>query len=354
MTPCQPSSRHADLPQQLSGVGELEDALTRPSAALVESVRGLPSPVVVLGAGGKMGPTLAVLAKRAAEQAQVPLEVIAVSRFSNPTSKLWLESRGVRTHSADLLSAKEVEQLPNAGSVIYLVGVKFGTRDAPSLTWAANTLVPAAVCQRYPDLPMVALSTGNVYPMVSVSSGGARENHPLTPLGEYANSAVARERIFEYASQRWGNRLVLVRLNYAVELRYGVLLDLATQIERGDSIDLTTGFFNCIWQGDANEMILRMVPYATRPPTVFNLTGLETLSVREIAMRLGQKLGKPVRFVNQESDHALLSHAHALVEKLGSQYLGVERLLDWTADWIRKGGVTLGKPTHFEVRDGQY
>jgi len=332
---------------------QLDEILTRPRPVLLDFIGRVASPLVILGAGGKMGPSLAVLAKRAAVSVGCDLEVVAVSRFSNRSTQAWLESQHIRTINANLLIKEELSKLPDSANLLYLVGMKFGTVQNPYLTWAVNSLVPAHVMERYPAAKVSALSTGNVYPAVSVHSGGAREDHPLTPLGEYANSAVARERIFEFFARKQHTPLALLRLNYAVELRYGVLSDIARKVDREEAIDLANGCFNCIWQGDANEMILRSLDIATNPPQPWNLTG-PILRVRDIAARFGQLLGKTPRFSGQESDTALVSNAEKLCARLGSPATPLEVVMQWTAAWIRQKGRSLNKPTHFEVRDGQY
>ena len=330
---------------------ELEDALTRPRPVLTDFIRTVQSPLVILGAGGKMGPTLAIMARRAAESAKHSLRVIAVSRFSDAHARAILEKSGIETHEADLLERGSYSQLPDAHDVIYLVGLKFGTAQNPSLTWAINTLVPAYAVERYGTARMVALSTGNVYPLVSVKSGGAREVHLLTPVGEYANAAVARERVFEYCGQKHGTSITLLRLNYAVELRYGVLVDIARRVWAGEDIDLSNGFFNCIWQGDANEFILRSLALE---PGAWNLTGSDVLSVRNIAEQFGNRFSKKPRFINRESDTALLNNPQKICQRLGPPPTSLETMLDWIAHWVRAGGRYLGKPTHYEVRDGSY
>jgi dTDP-4-dehydrorhamnose reductase len=329
----------------------LEDVLTRPRPVLVEFIRTVESPLVILGAGGKMGPTLAVLARRAAEAAKRPLRVVAVSRFSDAPAKAALEKAGVETCEADLLDRGSFKRLPDARNVIYLVGLKFGTAQNPSLTWAINTLVPAYAVERYANARMVALSTGNVYPLVPVKSGGATEEHPLTPLGEYANAAIARERVFEYCGGKHNTAVMRIRLNYAVELRYGVLVDIARRIWAGETVDLANGYFNCIWQGDANEMILRSLGLDPGP---WNLTGPGIVSVRKVAEQFGQLFSKKIRFVNQESQTALLNNAAKICERLGPPPTSLETMIEWIAHWVRGGGRSLDKPTHFEVRDGSY
>ena len=301
-----------------------------------------------------MGPSLCVLAKRAAESAGTSVNVVAISRFSNEETRSWLEAQGVRTLSCDLMDRGAVAGLPDAENVVYLVGLKFGTQDDPARTWAVNTLIPAFVAERYARARIVALSTGNVYPQVPVGGGGSVESDALTPLGEYANAAVARERIFEYFSGRHGTPATLIRLNYAVELRYGVLVDIAQMVWRGDPVDVTVGHLNCIWQGDANDMILRALRLAECPPTAVNLTGIQQLSVHDLAGRLGELMDRPVQVTGTEGPAALLSNTTRMQRLLDTPPTTIDRMLEWTADWIRSGGATLDKPTHFQVSDGQY
>ena len=333
---------------------ELEDALARPRPILIKAIRSVQTPLLILGAGGKMGPTLAVLARRAADEAGHPLRIIAVSRFSDGRAREWLRGHGVEVCEADLLERESFARLPEAENIIYLVGLKFGTAQNPALTWAINTLPPAYTVERYLKARIVALSTGNVYPMVPVKSGGATEDQPLTPLGEYANAAVARERVFEYCSRKHDTAVALIRLNYAVELRYGVLVDIARHVWTEAPIDLRNGYFNCIWQGDANEMILRALPLASTHASAWNLTLPGIASVRETASAFGRLLGKAPRFVNTESDTALLSNAGRICAQLDRPATTLEAMIEAIAPWVRNGGRYLDKPTHFEVRDGTY
>ncbi len=334
--------------------GELDEHLTRPSPALLAAIRHWSSPLVLIGAGGKMGPTLAVLAQRAAAAAGHPLEVIAASRFSNPAARDWLEARGVRTMACDLFDPKAAAQLPDTANLVYLVGLKFGTSNNAGATWAANTLVPARVCERFANARIVALSTANVYPATPVDSDGAEESATLEPVGEYGSAAVARERIFEFQSHRHGTPVVQLRLCYAVALRYGILSDIARRVVTGEPVPLANGWFNCIWQGDANEAALRALPLASSPPTALNLSRPERISVRAVANRFGELLGRRPVFSGTESDTALLINSGRLCRELGEPGIRVEQMIEWTAHWIRSDGRDLGRPTHFETRDGRY
>lgn len=344
----------SSLPAIVPSEDELLDLLTRPSAALVACIGGLAGPLMVLGAGGKMGPTLCLLAKRAAREAGRPLEIIAASRFSNPETRPWLEEQGIRTVSVDLLDRAAVQALPDAPDVIHLTGLKFGTLTNPSLTWATNTLGPAWAAERYASSRIVALSTGNVYPLVPVAGGGATEQQALTPIGEYANAAVARERVLEHFSQREQTRIALIRLNYAVELRYGVLVDIARRVWEERPIDVANGWFNCIWQGDANELVLRVLSLAASPASVWNLSSRKPISVRTTAQRFGELLGRPVHLIGTEAPDALICDPSALCARLGNPATPLDRVLEWIAHWVRNGGANLAKPTGFEVRNGQY
>jgi nucleoside-diphosphate-sugar epimerase len=342
------------LPDRIQTVEALDEIMTRPRSPLIEFIPTLSSPLVILGAGGKMGPTLAVLARRAADEAGHPLDVIAVSRFSDGQSRQWLEARGVKTLLCDLFDPAALRRLPDADNVIYLVGLKFGTAQNPAATWATNTLLPAYAAERYAKARIAALSTGNVYPLSPLASGGLPESAALTPLGEYANSGVARERLFEFFSAKYGTPITLVRLSYALDLRYGVLVDIARKVFAGQPVDVTMGYFNAIWQGDANDLILRSLSLASCPPMTLNVTGTQMISVRDAALRFGELLQRPVEIVGAEADTALLSDTARLVETLGAPLTPLDLVMRWTADWIASGGPLFDKPTHFEVRDGAY
>ena len=341
-------------PVIIADEARLDDVLTTPSATLLDFIPQVSSPLIILGAGGKMGPTLAVLAKHAADLAGHPLEVIAVSRYSNDTTRQWLENNGVQTVTADLVDDATWADLPDTANVIYLIGQKFGTEENPGLTWALNTLVPAAASRRYSQARIVALSTGCVYPMVPTGSGGATEVTAPEPIGEYASACLARERLFEFHAAQNDTAMTLIRLNYAIDLRYGVLHDIAQKIWRGESIDLAMGHFNCIWQGDANERILRSLGLAATPPRQLNLTSPETHAVRAVAQRLAELLEREVQFTGTEAETAWLSNPAAAVDILGVPETSLETMLNWTAYWTKTEGRSHGKPTHFQVRDGKY
>lgn len=341
-------------PEKIESEQALDEVLTRPGPDLIEWVRTVSSPMVLLGAGGKLGPTLAVLARRAALEAGCKLDIVAVSRFSDLSVRRRLESYEIRTLPCDLMEGESLHQLPDTDNLIYLVGLKFGTTQNPAATWAINTLIPANVCDRYPHCRFVALSSGSIYPLVPVVSGGAVEKHPLTPLGEYANACVARERIFEFYSHKNGTPIALLRLFYSVELRYGILVDLAAKVFTREPIDLKMGYFNWIWQGDANAMILRSLALVRTPPVSYNLTHPQIQSVRTIAVKFGELLGKPVCLTGSEADTALLGNPAQLCAQLGEPTMPIDVVIRWIADWMLRKGRLLEKPTHFEVRDGRY
>jgi hypothetical protein len=311
--------------------------------------------LVVLGVGGKMGPTLARMAKRASELAGVDRRVIGVSRFS-ASSKLEerLHSWGVETHRGDLLDAKSYTQLPDAPNVVFMAGMKFGSTGQESLTWAMNAFVPGLVSERYRDNRIAVFSTGNVYGLSPVGRGGSVEGDALNPQGEYALSCLGRERIFEHFSRTNQTKMSIIRLNYAVELRYGVLLDIAQKVFSGQTIPLEMGHLNAIWQTDATAMSLLSLSYASTPPFVINITGSEVLSVARTARQFGELFNKPVRLEGAESADALLNNAGKAFQLFGHPRAGIDQMLRWIADWVARGGETLEKPTHFENRRGDF
>ncbi len=342
------------IPDSFRDEEELDEFMTRPSVSLVNAVRAFPKRLLVLGAGGKMGPSLAVRAARAAGVAKHDMTVTAVSRFSDSASRAWLNARGVETVPCDLMDRRQTESLPDADAIVYLVGRKFGTSEHPDLTWAINTIPVVNAVDRYAGIPFVALSTGCVYPFVDAAGAGSNESDELTPIGEYANACVARERLFEYLSRKTGTPVVQVRLNYALDLRYGVLVDIARAIVEEGRVDVSMGWFNAIWQGDANDAILRLIPHADIPPLPINLTGEGKQSVRQMAMTLSGHLGKSVAIVGDEGHRALLSNTERSVELLGSPSVPLDVVAKWTAAWMLAGGRTLGKPTRFQETSGVY
>ena len=301
-----------------------------------------------------MGPTLARMARRALDRLGRRDRVFGVARFSTGNLPDQLRRDGVEPIACDLLDRDAVAKLPEAPLVIFMAGQKFGTSDGPDLTWVMNTLVPANVAERFCRSRIVVFSTGCVYPLVPVASGGSREEDALAPPGDYANSCVGRERIFSYFSRRQTTQVAIFRLNYAIDLRYGVLLDVAQKVWRGEPVDVTMGYANVIWQRDANAQALQCLAHAATPPWIVNVTGKETLAIRRIATRLGELLDRPARIVGQESATAWLSNPSKAYSLFGPPSADVDQLLQWTAAWLKRGGQTLDKPTHFEVRDGKF
>jgi len=332
---------------------DLELALSEPTPEVIETLRRLPGDIMLLGVGGKMGLSLASMARRAADVAGVRRRVIGVSRFSGGGESAF-QARGIETIRCDLLNDDELQQLPNAANIVFMTGKKFGSSEDMAATWAMNCHLLARVCARFRDSRIVAFSTGNVYGLTPVTRAGSLEEDALEPVGEYAMSCLGRERIFEYFSRSLGIPTALVRLNYACDLRYGVLVDLARLVWNTQPVDLTMGYFNTIWQGDANAQTLRAFDLVESPPSVVNVTGLELLSVRAVCEQLGARWQKPVRFVGIESDTALLSNTRRVVELFGPPRVSAGQLVEMVADWVARGGRSLGKPTHFESRSGRF
>ena len=339
-----------NLPDRIDDVAHLERLMCRPSAALVADLQEVEGDIMVLGVAGKMGPTVAGLAKAAVPDRRV----IGVARFSDPRSRATLDAMGVETIACDLLDEDALAALPKVRNVVFMAGRKFGASGDLGLTWAMNTHVPALVAQAFAGSRLVAFSTGCVYPFVDVSGGGATEDLPIDPPGEYAQSCVGRERMFEYFSRRSETPGRIVRLNYAIDMRYGVLHDIAAKILAGTPIDVTMGHVNVIWQGDAASQALRLLRHATVPTTPINVSGSETLCVRDLAARLGERMGREPVVTGTEAPTAWLVNTGAAQALFGEPLVDVERMLDWTADWMARDQPSLGKPTKFEVRDGRY
>ena len=342
------------LPAEITTEAVLEDTLAEPSQADVDCVARLNADVLVLGAAGKMGPSLARRVHRAMTRAGGPHKVIAVSRFSSPAVRAGLEADGIATVACDLLDPKQIAALPRVPNVLFLAGRKFGTLDRTDLTWATNTLVPARVAEHFHQSRMVVFSTGNVYPLVGSGSLGSTETDPPAPVGEYAQSCLGRERVVEFISHELAMPALMFRLNYAVDLRYGTLVDLAHKVFSGAPIDLRMGYFNAIWQGDANSYALRCLEICSSPPAVLNVTGPERISVREMADWFGFVFGRTPRFEHSEGPVALLSDSSRCRALLGEPSVPLTVLREWVAHWVRSGGASLNKPTHFEVTDGRF
>jgi nucleoside-diphosphate-sugar epimerase len=338
----------------LTSETELEERLSRPSAADIAAMKALNGDLLILGAGGKMGPSLARLARRASDEASKQRRIVAVARFSNPVLRKQLESAGIETIVADLLDAGSLAKLPEAPNVIFMAARKFGTTGSEHLTWALNTYLPGLVAERYHASRIVAFSTGNVYPLRPISLGGATETSRVGPVGEYAQSALGRERMFEFGSAKSGTPAAILRLNYAVDLRYGVLSDIGRAVFEKRAVNVGMGLVNVIWQRDANSVALRLLAHCQSPPLVLNVAGPETLAVRYLAHEFGARFGIDPLFVGEETETALLSNAAQCHQLFGYPSVSVRELIDWTAHWISIGGACLHKPTHFQVRDGQF
>ena len=342
------------LPQSIADVRALEDLLSDPPDYLVSAMRDLDGDLIVLGVAGKMGPTLARMAKRASDRAGRNRRVIGVARFSDANQQAALHACGVETARCDLLNEAEVDRLPDAENVVFMASRKFGSTGFESLTWAMNSYVPALVSRRYARSRIVAFSTGNVYGLTLAGRSGSQESDTPRPVGEYAMSCLARERIFEYFSESAGTPAAILRLNYAVEMRYGILYDLARRVAFGEPIDLTMGYFNAIWQGDANAMALTSIAHTSSPPLILNIAGPEELSTRSICEDIARLLNRPVTFSGREAEDALLSNGTRGWSLFGRPRIDARQLIEWTADWVARGGVSLDKPTHFESRDGRF
>ncbi len=339
-----------NLPDTISDMAALDDLLCRPSQALIDDLSRVDGDIVILGVAGKMGPTLAGLAKAALPDRRV----IGVARFSDPGTKAWLQARGVETINCDLLDESALRSLPKSPNVVFMAGRKFGAEGDLPLTWAMNAHVPALVAQAFAGSRIVAFSTGCVYPFVPVDGKGADETLAPDPPGEYAQSCVGRERMFEYFSRKFATPGRLFRLNYAIDMRYGVLHDIATKILQGKPIDVSLGHVNFIWQGDASAQALRCLAHCDTPTSPINVSGHEILRVRDLAARLGARLGREPVIEGREEPTAWLTDTSQAVELFGLPMVDTERLIAWTADWVARAMPSLGKPTKYEVRDGRY
>ena len=332
----------------------LDKKLSTPSQKLIADIAAIEGDIMILGAGGKMGPSLCLLAKRAADSAGISKRIIAVSRFSDPIATKLLVDNEIETISMDMMEPGQVDTLPDCENIIYMAGRKFGTDGQEYLTWAMNAWLPSLVAEKFRNSRIVVFSSGNIYPIVPLATGGCTEEMRVVPAGEYAMSCLARERMFEYASKTYGTSTFVYRLNFAVDLRYGVLYDIASKILSGGAISVETPVFNCIWQGDANEIAIRALLHTTSPGNIVNVTGPEMVSVKYAANRLGALLGREPIFSGTEQSDAYISNAAKSAALFGYPTVGIETLIEWQAQWIQSGGRALGKATHFEQRKGSY
>ena len=335
-------------------VEELETLLSEPTEGVIKTMSELRGDIIVLGVSGKMGPSLARMAKRASDGAGINRRVIGVSRFTKKNSETALNAFGIDTIKCEMLDGQQLESLPDVPNVVYMAGMKFGSTGNESLTWATNTYLPGMVAQKYRNSKIVAFSTGNIYGLNPVVWGGPRETDPLRADGDYAQSCLGRERILEHFSRTQETPMSIIRLNYANELRYGVLVDLAKKVYSGEVIDITMGAVNVIWQGDANAMSLMSFNQASHPPFVVNVAGPEIMSVRRICEEFGSLMGKPVSFTGTEAHDALLSNGQLAHKLYGYPKISTKPMMEMIADWVMRGEASLGKPTSFEARDGKY
>jgi nucleoside-diphosphate-sugar epimerase len=342
------------LAMNVTDEAELEDRLSAPLEADIQAMGELQGDLLILGAGGKMGPSLARRARRASDAARVNRRVIAVARFSNPALAAQLERHRIEVIAGDLLEPHFLDSLPGCANVIFMAAKKFGTTGQESLTWAMNTYLPGRVAERFRESRIVAFSTGNVYPLSPVIHGGSVETDAVAPVGEYAQSALGRERIFEHFSALHGTPVTLLRLNYAIDLRYGILPDIAGKVWNGHAVNVTMPAVNVIWQGDANSVCLRSLALAAHPPVKLNVTGPETVSVRWLALEFAKRFGKEVLIEGSEAPTALLSNAALCQRYFGYPSVTLSQMVDWVVGWIQNGGPTLGKPTKFDQREGNF
>jgi nucleoside-diphosphate-sugar epimerase len=345
------------IPAKIERVEQLEELLSRPTDYVIETFKRVSGDIIILGVAGKMGPTLARMAKRAvvaADASPRSRRVIGVARFSNSAHEAELQKHGIETIRADLLDQKQLDKLPDAPNVVYMPAMKFGSTGQEALTWAMNSYLPGMCAQRYSKSRIVAFSTGNVYGLSPVILGGSSESAPLDPKGDYAMSCLGRERMFEHFSRVNKTPTALIRLNYATEMRYGVLVDVAQKVWQGAEIDAAMGCLNAIWQGDANAMTLAAFDHVASPPFILNVAGPELLSLRRVAEEFSRLMDKPVKVVGEEAPDALISNGQLGHRLFGYPRVTAQQMMQWIAAWVMSGGTSLGKPTHFETRDGKF
>jgi len=343
------------IPGHINNEQELEEYLSRPAKDLEDFMTMLEGDIIILGAAGKMGVSLSQLAMRAIKHAGIKKKVIAVSRFSDPAAREAIEMAGAETIECDLLNRLEVNQLPKIPNVIYMAGRKFGTQQDQELSWAINVLAPDYEADHFRKSRIVVFSTGCVYPLVSPEIGSCTEDTAPEPVGEYAQSCLGRERVFSYYAKTFETKICQFRLNYAIDLRYGVLYDIGVKVFNSQPIDLSVSNFNCIWQGDANRIALLSLDHCSTPPEVLNVTGAESLSVKETAEKFAAYFNKRIEFTHEKPDQGMyLSEVSKSISLFGNPVVPVSRMIEWQAGWIERGGRSLGKPTHFEVTSGKF
>lgn len=340
---------------EIKSLEQLEEMISEPSFAAVDALAKLDGDIVILGVGGKMGPSLARMAKRASDDAGIKRRIIGVDAFpSGNDQQSRLESFGIETIKCDLLDSDQMDSLPDVPNVVFMVGMKFGSTGQEPLTWALNSFLPGMVCRKYRESRIVAFSSGNVYGLTPVTLGGSVESDPPNPEGEYATSVLGRERVFQYFSAAFGTPVTIFRLNYSVEMRYGVLVDIAHKVWAGEPVGVTMGNANVIWQADANAMALASLAYASSPAFILNAAGPEIVSIRRVAQQFAELMGKEVVITGCEAPDALLSNGQLGHKLFGYPRVGIRQMIEWIASWVMRGGESLGKPTHFEVRDGRF
>jgi nucleoside-diphosphate-sugar epimerase len=342
------------LPDTVCDSAHLDELLSEPNAGVIETLRRLEGDLLILGVGGKMGPSLARMARRALDAAGVKRRIIGVSRFSSAELQTQLQAWGIETIACDLLRQEELGRLPEVPNILFMAGMKFGSTGQEALTWAMNSYLPGMVCERFRHSRIVAFGTGNIYPLTPVVLGGSVEADAPAPIGEYAMSCLGRERIIEHFSRTLNFPAAILRLNYAVAIRYGVPVDVARKVWNGQSVSLAMGAANVIWQGDANAMALQAFDHVSSPPFVVNIAGPEQISIRRLAEQFGRLMGKTPVFEGEESPEALLSNGQLGHRLFGYPHVGLQQMIHWIADWVMRGGEDLSKPTHFEVRDGRF
>ncbi|MCF6357073.1 MAG: hypothetical protein L3J54_04635 [Draconibacterium sp.] len=343
-----------NYPEYFKNENELEEALSAPTPEVIELVKKLEGDIIFLGVAGKMGVSMARMTKKACDIAGVKKRIIGVSRFSSEEQRQFLEESGIETFKGDLMDMEFIGSLPKIENVYYLAGMKFGTSGNESFTWAMNSYLPGLIADKFKNSKIVAFSTGCVYPLVSYKTGGSKETDHTGPVGEYAQSCLGRERLFEFGSINNQTPVSLIRLFYAVEMRYGVLVDIATKVYNEESVDVTMGYANVIWQGDANAMILQTILHCKSPAFAINITGPELISIKETAIKFGKLMNKKVTITGTENSTALLGNADLSFKLFGKPKVKLDKIMEWTAKWIEDEKRLLGKPTHFEVRDGKY